>query len=685
MNPAFALSLSIEGIELLHRSDSGWQPVGAVQVDDPDLKGAMRGLRDRALALADDTRCEVIVPNDQIRCITIETGTLSDDEWSKAVESELAGATPYPLSELAFDTVRSGDVTHVAAVARNTLEEARGFVLEHGFQPVGFVAHPELTDFPGVAVFEQSPQGDPAAGQPTRATEGDLAAAESDANGQTESAEAVADAQADAPSPAEPEETAQTSSPAIHPIAEAPPIAFAPQKLPGTPPASEAERLTIFGARDQAPGSRRHLVPIAVAGAVAVAAGLVWFLRDQPEAPVTVAQEEGPAAVNDTPAPVEQIAVLPAAEVEGEMAALPAPPEQVDQDGIGAPALSATDTAVLDALRMEPKQVEIADSAADAELELPRAFSAALVLTEPPEAPHVPQADSSDEIYLTSIDHVDLSMDALALTEAGEFATDTPVDQISLPVSAGARFELDDRGLVAATAEGTLTPDGVLVYLGRPKVVPPATPDRTEPEPEVDEARERLAGLRPRPRPDDLVEQNERQNLGGRSREELAGIRPKLRPATLETKPEVDETPTALAVVRVPVPKPRPANIAVQVVKEPPASSGSRRTATGSGRNSESDEPGSFAARTVKPKAPSPASVARQATLENAINLRRVNLIGVYGSPANRRALVRLPSGRYKKVAVGDRLDGGKVIAIGDSELRYQKGGRNLTLKMPKG
>jgi hypothetical protein len=45
---------------------------------------------------------------------------------------------------------------------------------------------------------------------------------------------------------------------------------------------------------------------------------------------------------------------------------------------------------------------------------------------------------------------------------------------------------------------------------------------------------------------------------------------------------------------------------------------------------------------------------------------------------------VRLPSGRYKKVKVGDLVDGGKIVAIGESELRYQKGSRNLTLKMPR-
>jgi len=71
--------------------------------------------------------------------------------------------------------------------------------------------------------------------------------------------------------------------------------------------------------------------------------------------------------------------------------------------------------------------------------------------------------------------------------------------------------------------------------------------------------------------------------------------------------------------------------------------------------------------------------------VRNAINLKRVNLIGVYGKPASRRALVRLSNGRYKKVAVGDRIDGGRVSAIGETELIYQKNGRGVTLKMPKG
>ncbi len=85
------------------------------------------------------------------------------------------------------------------------------------------------------------------------------------------------------------------------------------------------------------------------------------------------------------------------------------------------------------------------------------------------------------------------------------------------------------------------------------------------------------------------------------------------------------------------------------------------------------------------PPVPSRASVAKQATVRNAINLGKVNLIGIYGSPSKRRALVRLASGKYVKVEVGDRVDGGRVSAIGSNELRYVKRGRNITLKMPKG
>ena len=87
----------------------------------------------------------------------------------------------------------------------------------------------------------------------------------------------------------------------------------------------------------------------------------------------------------------------------------------------------------------------------------------------------------------------------------------------------------------------------------------------------------------------------------------------------------------------------------------------------------------------MRPIAPTAASVARQATVRNAIDLSQLNLIGVYGQPSDRMALVRLSNGRYQKVKVGDRIEGGRILAIGENSLRYQKDGRNQTLSMPSG
>jgi len=85
------------------------------------------------------------------------------------------------------------------------------------------------------------------------------------------------------------------------------------------------------------------------------------------------------------------------------------------------------------------------------------------------------------------------------------------------------------------------------------------------------------------------------------------------------------------------------------------------------------------------PKLPTSASVAKQATQKNVIQLGEMNLIGLYGASKSRRALIRMPNGKFVKVSVGDRLDGGKVTAIGESQLTYQKGSRSYTLKLLKG
>ncbi|MEM6482645.1 MAG: hypothetical protein AAF681_12410, partial [Pseudomonadota bacterium] len=349
------------------------------------------------------------------------------------------------------------------------------------------------------------------------------------------------------------------------------------------------------------------------------------------------------------------------------------------------------------------------------------------------------------------------TQDAVALPGASAFAPDSQPVAIPDPAPPGTRFSLDERGLVRAAPEGALSPDGILVFSGRPALLPPQRPVETLEAVEENDLGENILGLsetqiaqiaevRPRVRPENLSEQNERGALGtgGRTQAELAALRPNPRPqspqelaeqaATASTvgltdQQDADEAfagATDQAVSRSILPKGRPENfgivvaLAVQAAEERAIETAQRETARQAEQQAQREaqqtaqqqaqqaasasQSASLAqpviepedtervaaaavprSQRVRPGAPTASSVARAATEENVLRLRRINLIGVYGGASDRRALVRLANGRYKKVAVGDRLDGGRVTAIGSSELRYSKGGRDLALKMPKG
>ena len=78
-------------------------------------------------------------------------------------------------------------------------------------------------------------------------------------------------------------------------------------------------------------------------------------------------------------------------------------------------------------------------------------------------------------------------------------------------------------------------------------------------------------------------------------------------------------------------------------------------------------------------------SIVKLATQKNAINKRKLNVLSIYSRGSEKRAIVLFPTGQTKLVKVGDTLDGGRVAAIGTTELRYIKGGNNLVLKIPQG
>lgn len=292
---------------------------------------------------------------------------------------------------------------------------------------------------------------------------------------------------------------------------------------------------------------------------------------------------------------------------------------------------------------------------------------------------------------------------------------------------------------IAALAASTSNAPAALVSPDAPEAAPAADPRlqgfRPRPRPEglrgpVGDnaaaeipAEKRMTSLRPRARPADLAEaaaaraeQLSRQAAQDEAARAAAAAASLSATATdqpgLVAVPQGEDataaaiaaavapragpiSPQAVAISRKPPKKPRDFDRRVQAAVAAAAAPAARakpapeaepeepqRTAR-SAEPGEDEEPVAPAARA--PKVPTKASVAKNATFANAINLGKTNLIGVYGTPSKRYALIRLGSGQYKKVRVGDRVDGGIVAAITESEVRYKKGGRMVALAMPRG
>ena len=429
----------------------------------------------------------------------------------------------------------------------------------------------------------------------------------------------------------------------------------------------ERDRMTIFGARTapQVGGKPRFL------GLMLTSALLIFLLAVAAWASVFL--DEGISRFFDREDRAPSIARLPDVELQPLDGSITAPDVE---DGVEVASLETgeelfpADDGLSNIL---PPPAALTPEEADAR------YAATGIWLRSPDAPAAPPLTTLDDLYIASIDGRVQQFDAVALPGADLLRNDETYLSQPNPALPGTRFELNDRGLVVATPEGAVNPEGVRIFAGLPPVVPPTrpiappvAPTDAEIDPPILNAA--LQAFRPKTRPDGLIEGNERSLLGGNTRAELAAFRPNARPAAVKAaEEEAQPEATEFAVAQSAEPVTRPRNFA-RIVEQAKKAQETETQVT---------QVAAVAPRTVQPRIPSSASVARQATVTNAINLRRINLIGVYGKPSSRRALVRLSNGRYQKVSVGDRLDGGRVAAIGNSELRYTKGGRNITLDMP--
>ncbi|SFN59172.1 hypothetical protein SAMN04487859_105177 [Roseovarius lutimaris] len=795
MKPNFALSLSFEGIALLHRAGAGWHLVGEVALDADDLSGDLAALRDKAAALDPaGFACKLILPNEQIKYLELSADSAPDGDLDRAVTEALDGATPYALDDLAYDWALDGDKILVAAVARETLDEAEAFGLEHEVNPICFVARPDDSPFPGEPFFGGTRHARDTLGTKVRIDRDETAVAIIGADHMPEVDEGstpIADApQASSVNPSPSKESAPeppviafssmradreaepgqapilagaarfTPTAPSAPLPDVPAPGPAPQLTGAADPAlsalaaaslspepeakdedvakapresgflsrrktaptpakisanspDEAERLTIFGARaEQTVGGKPRylgviLTAILLVVLMVIAAWAALFTDDGLAGVFRKSTPEIVATPTTPPAPTED----PVTEAANQPTPLPEAPSRKD-----APVATAL-APQPDEIAPEP-ELDVAETAPPvpaAELTPDQAmarYAATGIWQMAPTPTEAPNATGLDDFYLTSIDDKVNFQDAVALPDALDERADRRPETPASPAPPGTQFTIDPRGFVLATPGGALTPDGVLVRAGPPPRSPPDMPARVVPLPGVEQTAEalaeqqRLGEVRPRTRPDNLAEQQERGALSGRTRSELAALRPRTRPqsvvaaaanapaaanpaaAASAAASVLDASAVAAALaeaVEAPEPEIRETEQAVLASLKPKTRPGNFDKIVR--RSKPADTPGisGQTARRAAPSIPTTASVARQATARNAINLRNVNLIGVYGNPKNRRALVRLANGRYQKVQVGDRLNGGRVSAIGDTELRYKKSGRDVVLRMPKG
>ncbi|MDG1430003.1 MAG: hypothetical protein P8Q23_00415, partial [Paracoccaceae bacterium] len=276
-----------------------------------------------------------------------------------------------------------------------------------------------------------------------------------------------------------------------------------------------------------------------------------------------------------------------------------------------------------------------------------------------PEAPSSPSGEGVGTLFLATIDPVVFATDAFAITTEAEMLSDKALTAVPNPPAPGTRFVRDDRGLVTATPEGAITPDGITIYQGIPPQLPPLAP-RPEIVDQQAAQRAALEGKIPELRPN--IEVAADDPIAVESEAIVSGM-PPLRPASiaaLATEPEAVVNP--LALDRTPMPRLRPNNIGEIIYNT---------------------ERATVAAQTTTAVAPSNNTVAGRATETDAISLRGINLIGIYGEAGDRRALVRLQSGRYTKIEVGDRLNGGQVSAIDQDRVLYVRNGQTVVLRMP--
>ena len=664
MTSKFLLHLSNESIDLERTDASGqWHRLESVSPHSENLTEAITLLRQTAVPDAVDP-LEVLVslPTDQIKRLDLD----HTDASNAALQQALAGQTPYEFTELCVDCHPTPQGQTIAAIAQETLEEAKNFTEAFGFKAVGFVALPGGAWENNFAVFERSgshtqsrPSAYIAAVEETKAADLTPLAALAQSAVPTPKLSARAADQA-SPTPkisANPTVEVEMAPPppsvGIAPAAApAPQVTDAtvvpPETLPtanATPQARQSmkivQRLAKIrtGLRQRAPKpTPAHITTIQtqIGGkskylGLILTTLLVLFMFAVATVAATLGRDKISAWLGLSPSQTEMAAGLPA-------------------DPIGR------------VIEISLQPLNEPSAPAEPAARVPQARDEALQLQKAEVALKNPENDADPAISLVAQEPP--TVRALAIGPVTEPVA-APAAEAKRPISA---------------RDPSLKYDRVLPLLDTPWLTPDPLPDKQVSSPDVaqdqaegpsisnETALAEPANIPPVAAAQQQTDQPEAplapESASPVEANPLAELRPRLRPAGLPAPVRPQTLPEGQSLARTLRPQLRPRAIELATLMPAPVVA--------------------KLSEIQAPTATSRKSVTRAATRKNVINLRNINLIGITGTSRLRNALVRLPNGQVVKVRIGDRLDGGRVTDISPKSLTYAKSDRSITLDMPR-